>query len=319
MKVQLVNTWQLKAQSEAIGATSVKEIPVRRYCNLIDLAPSRYYAIMKQQALPPKVDSLEIALKAAFMASGQTYGSRRLVRVMRAQGFTIGRHRVRRMMKSAMLVPVWKRRFVRTTNSQHGGRIAPNLLQQNFNVATPNRVWVADITYIRTQSGWLYLAAVMDLYSRKIVGWAMASHMRASLVCQALSMALITRQPQAGLIVHTDRGVQYASEEYLAILSKYHVTASMSGRGNCYDNAVMERFFLNLKMERVWQMHYANHLEANKEINDYIVAFYNQKRLHSTLGYLSPNQFELIEIKHRKHVIQQGNANNEVNVPIEVS
>jgi transposase InsO family protein len=193
------------------------------------------------------------------------------------------------------------------------------LLQQNFNIAVPNRVWVADITYIRTQSGWLYLAAVMDLYSRKIVGWAMASHMRASLVCQALSMALITRQPQAGLIVHTDRGVQYTSEEYLALLSKYHVTASMSGRGNCYDNAVMERFFLNLKMERVWQMHYANHLEANKDINDYIVAFYNQKRLHSSLGYLSPNQFELIEIKSRKNEFQQDNGNNEVNVPFEVS
>lgn len=145
----------------------------------------------------------------------------------------------------------WKRKFVRTTHSQHARRIAPNLLQQDFDIKAPNRVWVADITYIRTQCGCLYVATVPDLYSRQIVGWAMASRMRASFVYQALKMALIRRQSEAGLIIHTDRSSQYASEEYLALLSEYRVTASMSGGGNCDDDAVMERFFLNLKMECV--------------------------------------------------------------------
>ena len=167
-------------------ATRTKSMPVSHCCQLIGLSPSSYYAITGQQALPPKVDALPLALKAAFIASGQTYGSRRLVRVLNKQGFTVGRYRVRSMMKASALNPVWKRRFVRTTDSRHTGRIAPNLLHQNFNVSAPNRVWVADISYIRTQSGWLYLAAVMDLYSRKIVGWSLASPMRASLVCSAL-------------------------------------------------------------------------------------------------------------------------------------
>ena len=132
----------------------------------------------------------------------------------------------------------------------------------------------------------------MDLYARKIVGWALASHMRASLVCSALNMAIVARQPVPGLVVHTDQGSQYASDDYLELLAKYQLTASMSGKGNCYDNEVMERFFLNLKMERVWQARYANHQEAIRDISHYIVAFYNACRLHSTLGYLSPNQFE---------------------------
>ena len=254
-----------------------------------------------RQALPVVIKPEKIALKASLMASGQTYGSRRLVQAMRHQGFIICRYRVRTLMKSAQLAPVWKRKFVRTTDSKHTGRIAPNLLQQDFKVFRKNKVWVADITYIRTQSGWLYLAAVMYLYARKIVGWALASHMRASLVCSALNMAIIARQPASGVFVHTDQGSQYASDDYCALLAKHQLMASMSGKGNCYDNAVMERFFLNLKMERVWQTYYANHQEAIKDISHYIVAFYAQQevpsgdsayRLHSTLGYLSPNQFE---------------------------
>ncbi len=188
MKVNLVNTWQQKAPHGS--AVSNKTYSTQRYCKLIGLNTSSYYAIKARQAIPAVIKPEQIALKASFMASGQTYGSRRLVQTMRHQGFTIGRYRVRRMMKSAQLVPVWKRKFVRTTDSRHTGRIAPNLLQQDFKVTRKNKVWVADITYIRTQSGWLYLAAVMDLYARKIVGWALASHMRASLVCSALNMAI---------------------------------------------------------------------------------------------------------------------------------
>lgn len=290
MKVKLVSTWQQKAPH--VSAVNNKTYSTLRYCKLIGLNTSSYYAIKARQALPVAIKPEQIALKATFMASGQTYGSRRLVKAMRHRGYIIGRYRVRSMMKSAHLIPVWKRKFVRTTDSKHTGRIAPNLVQQDFRVSRKNAVWVADITYIRTQSGWLYLAAVLDLYARKIVGWALASHMRASLVCSALNMAIIARQPAPGLIVHTDQGSQYASDDYCQLLAKHQLTASMSGKGNCYDNAVMERFFLNLKMERVWQTNYANHQEAIRDISHYIVAFYNAYRLHSTLGYLSPNQFE---------------------------
>jgi putative transposase len=167
-------------------------------------------------------------------------------------------------------------------------------LNRQFKPASANAAWAADITYIRTRSGWLYLAAVMDLFSRKIVGWAMAPSMPAELACAALQMALAQRNPAPGLIVHSDRGVQYASGSYRASLDRHGCRASMSRKGNCWDNAVMERFFLNLKMERVWQRDYANYAEAMRDVADYIVGFYNPIRLHSTLDYLPPNAYEEI-------------------------
>jgi transposase InsO family protein len=188
--------------------------------------------------------------------------------------------------------PVWKRKFIHTTDSNHALPIADNVLNRQFEPTAANVSWVADITYIRTRSGWLYLAAVMDLYSRKIIGWAMAPNMPAELVSSALQMAIAQRNPPPGLIVHSDRGCQYASYTYRALLARHGLCASMSGKGNCWDNAVMERFFLNLKMERVWQRNYANHAEAARDILDYIVGFYNNVRLHSTLGYLPPNVYE---------------------------
>jgi len=175
-----------------------------------------------------------------------------------------------------------------------GGSVAPNVLDRKFMPTSPDQAWVCDITYIRTRSGWLYLAAVLDLYSRRIVGWAMAPSMPAELVCTALNMAIVSRQPPPGLLVHSDRGSQYASEAHTQLLAKHGLIGSMSRKGNCWDNAVMERFFLNLKMERVWHRDYANHAEAKADIADYIVGFYNPVRLHSTLGYRSPVDHELI-------------------------
>lgn len=195
-------------------------------------------------------------------------------------------------MRKHALKPVWKRKFTATTDSRHSLPVYDNVLDRCFNAAQPNQAWVSDITYIRTRSGWLYLAAVLDLHSRKLVGWAMAPAMPADLVCTALQMAMCQRAPGPGLVVHSDRGSQYASEEYRKLLDKQKLVGSMSRKGNCWDNAVMERFFLNLKMERVWQRDYANHHEAINDIADYIVNFYNSKRLHSTLGYLPPNAYE---------------------------
>lgn len=261
-------------------------VSVSDACRVLQVSRSGYYA---HRGARPSAKSLQeqTHVKAAFVASGASYGSRRVMHALRKQGLRIGRHRVRTLMREAGLRTSWKRKFVSTTDSRHALPVAENVLDRQFDVAEPNRAWVSDITYIRTAQGWLYLAVVLDLYSRKVVGWSMAPTMPAGLVMSALTMALQQRRPAPGLVLHSDRGSQYASDEYQALLKPHHVVCSMSRKGNCWDNSVMERFFLNLKMERVWQRQYANHDEARCDINQYIVGFYNAVRLHSTLGYLS--------------------------------
>jgi len=184
-------------------------------------------------------------------------------------------------------------RRVRTTDSCHDFPIAPNLLERNFIAAAPNRIWLADITYVETDQSWLYLATVMDLYSRKIVGWAMADHLRAELPLAALAMAIATQRPSAGLIHYSDRGVQYASAEYRKMMQSAGFRASMSRRADCYDNAPMESFFHTLKTELVHHQHYATREEARRDIFAYIEGFYNRTRRHSAIGYLSPIEMEL--------------------------
>jgi putative transposase len=268
-----------------------KAIPVTHACRVLEVSRAGYY--QHQQRGPRQADVVAtVELKAAFAASGQVYGSRRLVSALQAKGRAIGRYRVRRLMRDAALRPVWKRKFVHTTDSKHDLPVAANLLDRQFDVAAPNQAWTSDMTYVRTRQGWLYLAAIMDLFSRKIVGWAMAPTMPTELVAAALRMALQQRKPPPGLLLHSDRGSQYASLEYQALLGQHGIRCSMSRKGNCWDNAVMERFFLNLKMERVWQRDYANQGEAQRDITDYIVSFYNGVRLHSKLGYLSPAVYE---------------------------
>lgn len=212
-------------------------------------------------------------VQTVFTQSGRSYGSRRIQAALQAQGTPfLGRYRIRALMRQQGLKPVWTRRFVHTTDSKHE--------------------WVCDITYIQTRRGWLYLATVLDLYSRKVVGYALSPRMQADLVRTALQLAIQVRCPPRGLVIHSDRGVQYASTQYQNLLARHGLVCSMSRKGNCWDNAVMERFFLSLKMERVWHRDYANHTEAIRDITQYIVVFYNGVRLHSTLGYLSPIQFE---------------------------
>ncbi len=271
-------------QSKAVG--------VSRLCDLLNVSRAGYYLAKDRCSRRTAVCAHEVNIKAEFERSGRCYGSRRLLVAMRMQGIEIGRYRVRMLMRRYQLRPVWKRKFIATTDSRHDFPVAPNVLNRQFSPAYPNQSWASDITYIRTRQGWLYLAAVMDLFSRKIVGWSLSPSMPTELVCSALNMAIAHRHPQEGLIVHSDRGSQYASSLHQLLLKRHHLTASMSGKGNCWDNAVMERFFLNLKMERIWRREYANHAEASRDINDYIVGFYNHTRLHSALGYLSPNQFE---------------------------
>jgi len=279
MIYKLVDQWQQKAE-------------VSQACRVLDVSRSGYYAARKR-VKSPVVCATTVHLKAAFNASQRSYGSRRLVSTLQGQDIKIGRYKVRRLMREAGLKPVWKKKFVNTTDSNHDLPVAENLLNRQFNPTKPNQAWTSDITYIHTRTGWLYLAVVMDLYSRKIIGWAMNSTMHTELVSRALLMAIGQRQPAPGLLLHSDRGSQYASHEYQRLLNQHGIICSMSRKGNCWDNAVMERFFLNLKMERVWQRDYANQMEAIKDITEYIVGFYNCVRLHSTLGNLPPMIYEM--------------------------
>lgn len=269
-----------------------KEADIARWCRLLEVSRSGFYAARRRRDLPRTVCAASTSMKAAFLASGGNYGSRRLCVALRAQGLPLGRYRVRRLMHQHGLRARWKRKFVHTTNSRHALPVADNVLQRRFHPAAPDQAWTSDITYVRTRTGWLYLATVMDLFSRKIIGWASAPAMPAELVCQALQMAIAARRPSPGLMVHSDRGSQYASDLHRGLLARHQLVASMSRKGNCWDNAVMERFFLSLKTERVWQRDYANLAEATLDITDYIVNFYNATRLHSTLGYRSPNDVE---------------------------
>ena len=269
-----------------------KAVTVERLCRVLGVSRSGYYGARKRARTAPKVCAASVHVKTEFAASGRVYGSRRLSAVLCAKGLQLGRFRVRRLMRQHRLRALWRRKFIHTTDSGHALPVSDNLLARRFDPSGPNQAWVSDITYIRTRSGWLYLAVVLDLYARKVVGWAMAPSMHAELVCAALQLALVQRQLAPGLIVHSDCGSQYASALHQSLLARHGLVGSMSRKGNCWDNAVMERFFLSLKTERVWQRDYANHAEATTDIADYIVGFYNSVRLHSKLGNLPPNAFE---------------------------
>ena len=222
-----------------------------------------------------------------------TYGSRRMSEQLILEGHAVGRDQARTLMKKANIEVKTKKKFKVTTDSKHHFPVAPNLLNQEFAVDRPNTVWVGDITYLWTAEGWLYLAVVLDLFSRRIVGWSIQNTMTTDLVESALNMAIKRRHPSAGLIFHSDRGSQYASHSYQQWLKKYQIIPSMSRRGNCYDNAVCERFFRSLKQERTEYQGYWTRQQARMDVIQYIEWFYNSKRLHSTLGYKAPILFEL--------------------------
>ena len=232
-------------------------------------------------------------VKAIAAETRNSYGSRRIAKHLQNDGFAVGRYKARRLMQqAAVTVQRRKRRAPVTTDSRHRYWVAPNLLARQFDVAQPNHVWAGDITYVWTTEGWLYVAVLLDLYSRKVVGWAMSSHVDAALVQEALCMALGRRQPATGLVHHSDRGSQYACHAYQQLLAAHGLRCSMSEKGECLDNAVAERFFGSLKGERTSLRHYATRQEARDDVIDYIEMFYNSTRLHSYLEYVSPNDFE---------------------------
>jgi putative transposase len=268
-------------------------------CLHLEVSPSGYYAWQQRRACPgPRAaqdQALAREIKRIHAQSRQTYGSPRVEDELRKKGRRHGRNRVARLMKEQGLCGRPKARYrVQTTDSNHDQPIAPNRLAEAPKATAPNQLWVADITYIQTGEGWLFLAAILDLYSRKIVGWAMSSRIDTLLVLKALAMALLHRSPPANLLFHSDRGVQYASADYRQALDRAGLIPSMSRRANCYDNATMESFWSTLKLELVYRSTFNTRAQARTQIFDYIETFYNRQRAHSALGYYSPVDFELL-------------------------
>jgi transposase InsO family protein len=264
-------------------------------CRALGVSKSGYYARRRRprSTRHRRREDLAWLIKVTHARSRGLYGSPRVHQTLLAEGQRVCENTVARIMRQERVRARIKRKFVpRTTDSRHRYAPAPNHLDRNFVAKQRDRKWVADITYVATDEGWLYLAAVMDLYSRRIVGWSMADHMEVDLVGDALRMALTRRSPRRGLLHHSDRGAQYACDDYQGLLARHGITCSMSGRGDCYDNAVMESFWSTVKTELVHGEHYATRERARASIFEYIETFYNRKRLHSSLGYVSPETFE---------------------------
>jgi len=263
---------------------------------------SAYYHWIKQECIVNKVDEeLNQLIKDVFYQYREVYGTRRIKKVLvQEYGLIVSTRKIAKCMKEMGLIVKMKRKFkVATTDSKHSYKISPNRLQRDFSTNVPNEVYVGDITYIRTQQGWLYLAIVIDLFSRKVVGWSMDDNMETLLVNNALKMALHNRTPPSQLIWHTDRGSQYASDEHRELLQKYDILQSMSRKGDCWDNAVSESFFHSLKRELVHHERFKTRAEANQAIFEYIEIFYNRQRLHSANGYMSPVNYELKMLKYQ--------------------
>lgn len=273
----------------------LQQFSIQAACDVLEVSRSGYHAWRKRPRSGQATRREELARKIQVVHQENrcVYGSPRVCRALQAQGESVCENTVARVMRQYGIRAKSKKKFVpRTTDSLHDQPVAENLLNREFAADRPNQKWVTDITCIPTDEGWLYLAGVLDLFSRKIVGWAMADHLRTDLVSEALQMAIQHRCPGEGLLHHSDRGVQYASEDYQQLLDEHHMEVSMSGRGDCWDNACAESFWGTLKTELVHHERFATREAARRAIFEYIEVFYNRKRLHSSLGYLSPEAFE---------------------------
>lgn len=277
--------------------------PVNAVCRVLGVTRSGYYAWKKRPKPARERADAQLAATVASVhkRSRKTYGSPRIYAELKAQGVRVGRKRVERLMRENGIQGRRKRRFRKTTDSRHDGPIAPNLLARDFRVSEPDRAWVTDVTAIATAEGWLFLAAILDLCSRRVVSWATSANNDTNLAQDALQSALGSRKPAPGLLHHSDRGAPYASADYRAMLKAHGVRRSMSRKADCWDNAVAESFFATLRAELVDHERYATREAATKSIGDYIDNFYNVQRRHSYLGYLNPIEFEL-RSKVQQHV-----------------
>jgi putative transposase len=278
------------------------EFPIVLMCQVLEVSPSGYYAWCKRPPSAREMANQELyeKIEAVYKENNEVYGSPRIYHALRKQGVACSENRVARLMRLRDLKAKQSKRFKVTTKRDKTQAAAPNLLRRDFETNRPNEKWLADITYIATQEGWLYLAAVLDLYTRRIVGWAMSERMTSDLSIAALEMALAQRQPGAGLIHHSDQGSQYTDQSYQTLLKDHDIRASMNGVGSWYDNAPMESFFGTLKCELVHHRAYRTRDEAKADVFYYIESFYNRRRLHSALGYLSPEAYEQLHYQQEE-------------------
>jgi len=279
------------------------EFPTAIMCKVLDVSDSGYYGHLKHKpsTAQQRREAISQAAAKSYFESERIYGYRKVYSDLPTK-IKCCQETLRRIMRRIGLFSCVKRRFVHTTDSNHTMAIADNLLERNFKAAAINTKWAADITYVPTEQGWLYFAAVMDLYSRRIIGWSMSERIDSKLVMDALRMAVGQRRPASGLIHHSDRGVQYASEDFQDMLRGNGIVCSMSRKGDCWDNACMESFFGSLKTEWIRDKKYINFAEAKKDIFKYVEIFYNRRRRHASLGYVSPAEYEEISEKERKQV-----------------
>jgi putative transposase len=263
-------------------------------CQVLKVSRSGYYDWLKHPVSQRKRKDMELKqeIRRIYHKNRQRYGSPRIYQKLLREGYPVGKKRVAKLMQELDIQAVAKRKYKATTDSAHAKPVAENHLNRKFTPAKPNTSWVADITYIPTGEGWLYLATIMDLYSRKIIGWSLRDRLTKDLVIGALDMAVKKRNLSLDLVLHSDRGSQYASELYQLLLLKYGILCSMSAKGNCWDNAVMESFYRTLKIELIYQHKYQTRRQAQRDIFEYIEVFYNRERLHSSLDYYSPEEYE---------------------------
>ena len=268
---------------------------MKKMCRVLDVSRSGYYSWVRHNGglRQRENERLLIRIREAYVRGRGTYGSPRVTAELRANGIPCGRNRVARLMQSNGIKAKTKRRFKATTKSRHDFLVADNVLNRRFSVDAANKVWVSDITFIWTREGWLYLAAILDIFNRQIVGWSMGDTLSHGILADALHKALMQRKPGTGVMFHSDRGTQYASYAFRELMERHGFIQSMSRKGNCYDNAVAESFFHTLKIEHVYDYRYETRADARQSIFNYIEIFYNRQRRHSTLGYLSPVSFEL--------------------------
>ena len=271
-----------------------RRYPIRLMCRALAVSAAGYYAwrIRPESTRSVSARTVLSAIRVIHRESRETYGSPSIWDALIKQGHRIGEHRVARLMRQDGIRAKTMKKWRATTQSHHRFPVATNTLNRQFTVASPNRVWAGDITYVWTTEGWLYLAVVLDLYSRTVIGWAMGTRLIGDLAERVLIMALANRIPATGLLHHSDRGSQYAATSYQRLLGEYGIITSMSRTGNCWDNACVESFFGTLKRELVYHRHYATREDAKQDIFEYIEVFYNRKRRHSTLGYVSPAEYE---------------------------
>lgn len=282
------------------------EFDVQAMCAVLGVSRAGYYAWQKRPRSRREMANaaLDGKIAAVFAESRETYGSPRIFNALKKQHVPCSENRVARRMREKELISVRRRKFrPQTTDSQHDLPIADNLLDQEFTATEPNQRWVGDITYIPTNEGWLYLAVIIDLFSRRVVGWATSSRPKAELACRALEMAVLRRGKPLDLVYHSDRGIQYASTEFRAALTRFGITPSMSRKGNCYDNAVAESFFDTLKVELVHRFKFSDRAVARVLLIDFMEEFYNQNRIHSTLGFMSPAEYETLMANLQKNCV----------------